>query len=89
MRFCIGPTRECRTCWCLKTARSGAFVLDGMIQLTERDNHIYHEMLAHVPLMLHGSARRVLIVGGGDGGILREVLKHPVDEVRLVEIDLR
>ena len=61
--------------------------LDGMIQLTERDNHIYHEMLTHVPLMLHGSAKRVLIVGGGDGGILREVLKHPVDEVRLVEID--
>ena len=61
--------------------------LDGMIQLTARDNHIYHEILTHVPLVLHGSAKRVLIVGGGDGGILREVLKHPVDEVRLVEID--
>lgn len=61
--------------------------LDGMIQLTARDNHIYHEMLAHVPLIRHGSAKRVLVVGGGDGGILREVLKHPVDEVRLVEID--
>lgn len=62
-------------------------VLDGMIQLTGHDNHIYHEVLTHVPLMLHGSAKRVLIVGGGDGGILREVLKHPVVEVRLVEID--
>lgn len=62
-------------------------VLDGMVQLTDHDNHIYHEMLAHVPLTLHGSAKRVLIVGGGDGGILREVLKHPVDDVRLVEID--
>lgn len=62
-------------------------VLDGVIQLTERDNHIYHEMIAHVPLMAHGSAERVLIVGGGDGGTLREVLRHPVADVVLVEID--
>jgi spermidine synthase len=62
-------------------------VLDGAVQLTERDNHIYHEMIAHVPLMAHGSAARVLIIGGGDGGTLKEVLKHPVEEVVLVEID--
>lgn len=62
-------------------------VLDGVVQLTERDNHIYHEMISHTPLMLHGSARRILIIGGGDGGTLKEVLKHPVDEVQLVEID--
>jgi spermidine synthase len=62
-------------------------VLDGVIQLTERDNHIYHEMIAHVPLMAHGSAERVLIIGGGDGGTLKEVLKHPVTQVVLVEID--
>lgn len=62
-------------------------VLDGVIQLTERDNHIYHEMIAHVPLMAHGSAERVLVIGGGDGGTLREVLRHPVTEVVLVEID--
>ena len=62
-------------------------VLDGIIQLTERDNHIYHEMIAHVPLMAHGSAERVLVIGGGDGGTLREVLRHPVAEVVLVEID--
>jgi spermidine synthase len=62
-------------------------VLDGIVQLTERDNHIYHEMIAHVPLMAHGSAKRVLIIGGGDGGTLREVLKHPVEEVTVVEID--
>lgn len=61
--------------------------LDGIVQLTERDNHIYHETISHVPLMLHGSARRVLIIGGGDGGALKEVLKHTVDEVQLVEID--
>jgi spermidine synthase len=62
-------------------------VLDGVMQLTERDNHIYHEMIAHVPLMAHGCARRVLIIGGGDGGTLREVLKHPVSGVFLVELD--
>ncbi|WP_414470787.1 polyamine aminopropyltransferase [Microvirga sp. M2] len=62
-------------------------VLDGAVQLTERDNHIYHEMIAHVPLMAHGSARDVLIIGGGDGGALKEVLKHPVEHVTLVEID--
>lgn len=61
--------------------------LDGIVQLTERDNHIYHEMIAHVPLLAHGHAKRVLIIGGGDGGTLREVLKHPVVQATLVEID--
>ena len=51
-------------------------VLDGIVQLTERDEFVYHEMLAHVPLVAHGRARDVLIIGGGDGGTLREVLKH-------------
>lgn len=62
-------------------------VLDGVVQLTERDNHIYHEMIAHVPLIAHGLAKRVLIIGGGDGGALKEVLKHSVEEVVLVDID--
>ena len=62
--------------------------LDGIIQTTERDEFIYHEMLTHVPLFAHGDAKRVLIIGGGDGGILREVLKHPeVEHVTQVEID--
>jgi len=61
--------------------------LDGIIQTTERDEFVYHEMLAHVPLFAHGSPKRVLIVGGGDGGILREVLRHPVENATLVEID--
>ncbi|MBX6366580.1 MAG: polyamine aminopropyltransferase [Rhodospirillales bacterium] len=63
-------------------------LLDGVVQTTERDEFIYHEMLAHVPLFAHGSARRVLIIGGGDGGTLEEVLKHPnVEQATLVEID--
>ena len=62
-------------------------VLDGIVQLTERDNHIYHEMIAHVPLLAHGTAKRVLIIGGGDGGTLNEVLKHRVENVVMVELD--
>jgi spermidine synthase len=63
-------------------------VLDGVIQASERDEFIYHEMLIHVPIMAHGAAREVLIIGGGDGGALEEALKHPViTRVTMVELD--
>ena len=63
-------------------------ILDGVVQLTERDEHFYHEMLAHVPLHTHPAPRDVLIIGGGDGGALREVLKHKtVRAVTMAEID--
>ncbi|MBN1549301.1 polyamine aminopropyltransferase [Candidatus Babeliales bacterium] len=63
-------------------------VNDGVIMLTQYDNYAYHEMIAHVPLMSHPYPKRVLIVGGGDGGTLKEVLKHGcVEEVVLCEID--
>jgi spermidine synthase len=63
-------------------------MLDGVVQTTERDEFIYHEMLVHPALLAHGAARRVLIVGGGDGGSLEETLKHPsVERATLVEID--
>lgn len=62
--------------------------LDGIIQTTERDEFIYHEMLTHVPIIAHGKAKRVLIIGGGDGGILREVCRHQdVTHITQVEID--
>ena len=62
--------------------------LDGVVQTTERDEFIYHEMLTHVPVMAHGSVKRVLIIGGGDGGILREVCRHTsIEHVTQVEID--
>lgn len=62
--------------------------LDGALQTTEADEFIYHEMLTHLPLLAHGAVRRVLIIGGGDGGMLEEVLKHrSVESVTLVEID--
>jgi len=50
--------------------------LDGVVQTTERDEFIYHEMMTHVPLLAHGAAKRVLIIGGGDGAMLREVSRH-------------
>jgi spermidine synthase len=63
-------------------------VIDGCIMLTERDNFLYHEMLAHPVLFTHPDPRRVLIIGGGDCGTLREVLKHPgIEEVNQVDID--
>ncbi|MEM1440590.1 MAG: polyamine aminopropyltransferase [Pseudomonadota bacterium] len=61
--------------------------LDGIVQTTEADEFVYHEMMAHVPLVAHGAPRHVLIIGGGDGGMLREVVKHPVETVTQVEID--
>jgi spermidine synthase len=61
--------------------------LDGAIQTTEGDEFIYHEMLAHPAILAHGNMRHVLIIGGGDGGALREVLRHPVESVTLVDID--
>lgn len=48
-------------------------VLDGVIQVTERDEHAYQEMIAHIPLFAHPNPKRVLVIGGGDGGVLREV----------------
>lgn len=63
-------------------------VLDDVIQTTECDEYIYHECLAHVPMFAHPNPVEVLIVGGGDGGTLREVLKHPsVKRATLVDID--
>lgn len=63
-------------------------LLDGVVQLTTADEFCYHEMLAHTPLFALGNAQRVLIIGGGDGGIMREVLKHPgIEKVTLCEID--
>ncbi|ACO04173.1 MAG TPA: polyamine aminopropyltransferase [Persephonella sp.] len=63
-------------------------ILDGLVQTTEKDEFIYHEMLAHPALLMHPNPERVLVIGGGDGGTVREVLKHSsVKEVHLCEID--
>ncbi|XP_013920882.1 PREDICTED: spermidine synthase, partial [Thamnophis sirtalis] len=63
-------------------------VLDGVIQCTERDEFSYQEMIANLPLCSHPNPRKILIIGGGDGGVLREVVKHPsVESVIQCEID--
>ena len=70
------------------TSHGRVLVLDGNIQITEADEFVYQEMIVHVPLMAHGAARSVLIVGAGDGGVLRRVLQHPtVTRATMVEID--
>lgn len=73
----------------VETAGLGRMLInDGDIMFSERDEFVYHEMIAHVPLFARPGAERVLIVGGGDGGTAREVLRHPsVSYCRLVEID--
>ena len=63
-------------------------LLDGLVMTTEKDEFFYHEMISHIPLLAHPCPERVLIIGGGDGGTIREVLKHPsVKEIELCEID--
>ncbi len=73
----------------LETPEFGkVLVLDGAIQTTERDEFMYHEMLVHPAILKHPNPERILIIGGGDGGSVREALKHPtVKEVHLCEID--
>jgi spermidine synthase len=63
-------------------------LLDGVVQITERDEFVYQEMLTHVPLLAHGAAKRVLIIGAGDGGVLKRALQHRnVERAVMVEID--
>lgn len=63
-------------------------VLDGLTQTSERDEFTYHEMLVHTPMALHPEPKRVLIIGGGDGGTLRHVLMHSsVERALMIEID--
>ena len=70
------------------TSHGRVMVLDGVIQITERDEFVYQEMLTHVPLLAHGNATNVLIIGAGDGGVLRRVLQHRgVKRAVMVEID--
>jgi len=70
------------------TSHGRVMVLDGVIQITEGDEFVYQEMLTHVPLLAHGAAKNVLIIGAGDGGVLRRVLQHKtVERAVMVEID--
>ena len=62
--------------------------LDGVTQLTTSDEYVYHEMLSHVPVLAHGRVRDVLLVGGGDGGMIEELFKHEtIEHVTMAELD--
>jgi len=80
---------EFQTVEIVETRGHGRLLLnDGLYMVSERDEFVYHEMIAHVPLLVHPDPRRVLVIGGGDGGTVRECLRHPsVEHVELVEID--
>ena len=73
----------------METEKMGRIlVIDGITMLTEYDEYAYHEMISHVPLLVHPNPAKVLIIGGGDGGTVREILKHPeVEQVHVCEID--
>lgn len=63
-------------------------LIDDMVMATEKDEFVYHEMIAHVPAFIHGKPQRVLVIGGGDGGTIRELFRHPsIEEIVMVEID--
>ena len=63
-------------------------MLDDVVMLTEKDEFLYHEMIAHVPMCVHPNPKRVLVIGGGDGGTIREIARHPeVEDITIVEID--
>lgn len=69
-------------------AFGNVLTLDGLMMVTERDEFFYHEMIVHIPLLTHPNPKNVLVIGGGDGGTVREILKHPsIEHVDMVEID--
>ncbi len=69
-------------------AYGNMLTLDGMVMTTEKDEYVYHEMITHIPLLTHPNPKRALVIGGGDGGTAREMLRHEgLDEVVMVEID--
>ena len=72
-----------------ESAEFGKFLtLDGYMMLTEKDEFIYHEMITHVPMAVHPSVKKALVIGAGDGGVIRELTKYrTVEKIDLVEID--
>ena len=63
-------------------------VVDGDLALTEKDEFIYHEMISHVPMAVHPDVKQILVIGGGDGGVVRELVKYEdVEQIDVVEAD--
>ncbi len=62
--------------------------LDGLTMTSEKDEYVYHEMIAHIPMQVHPTAKKILVIGGGDGGVVRELLRYPqIEQAVMVEID--
>lgn len=82
---------EFQTMEVMETKQYGnLLVLDGCVMTTDTDEFVYHEMISHVPLHTHPNPKKVLVIGGGDGGAIREIIKHPsVEKAVLAEIDGR
>lgn len=80
---------EFQTVDVIETSAYGRMMLiDGLVMVTDKDEFVYHEMIAHIPALLHDKAKRAVVIGGGDGGTVRELLKHPnLEEIVLCEID--
>lgn len=80
---------EFQTVDVIETQSYGRMMLiDGLVMVTDEDEFVYHEMIAHVPACLHQAPKKVVVIGGGDGGTVRELLKYPeIEEVVLCEID--
>lgn len=80
---------EFQTVDVVETRGHGKLLLnDGLVMVTERDEFVYHDMITHVPLFVHPNPKRVLVIGGGDGGTAREVIRHmSVEKCVMVEID--
>lgn len=69
-------------------AFGNVLTLDGLMMVTERDEFFYHEMIVHIPMLTHKNPKNILVIGGGDGGTVRELLKHKsVEHIDMVEID--
>jgi spermidine synthase len=62
-------------------------LIDGLVMFSEIDEYFYHEMIVHPAMVSHPNPKKILVIGGGDGGTVRELLKYPVEEIYLVEID--
>lgn len=94
MRFKVEKTlyskkSEFQTVDVVETKGHGKMLLnDGLVMITERDEHVYHDMITHVPMFTHPNPKNILVIGGGDGGTAREVLRHAnIKKCTMVEID--
>jgi spermidine synthase len=62
-------------------------LIDGLVMVTEKDEFVYHDMIVHLPLCVNPDAKKILVIGAGDGGVVRELVKYPVNHVDMIEID--